>query len=460
MSDASFPITSNYIKGILSNPGSVVHFIGVGGVSMYSLARLTYDMGILVSGSDREQNDRVNDLLLRGCNITVGHSAGAVDNASLVVYSHAISEANPELVRSKELSVPTVCRAEYLGALMLDYSVRIGVSGSHGKSTTVAMLDSIFAVAEYGHTTLSGADLLIGSPYRAGSRDNLLYEACEYKDSFLHFNPTVAICLNVELDHTDYFRDLDHIKSSFASALNRSTDLVLANGDDENVRDLLSSVDGRVLTYGSGEDNDYRFSITSFGDDGYNFAIYKYGSHIGDFHLGMLGEFNIYSATVAIAASVEQGIDIEEIKLGIDRFNGIHGRLEYIGSRYGRAVYLDYAHHPTEIFASINALKSLGGPLTVVFKPHTYSRTAALWDDFVFALSQADYTIVTDIFPARELPIEGITSLRLAEAVGGGAIYSPDDDIVQFIDSLTRGTIVLMGAGNYDKIKKNIVKGL
>ena len=443
----------------ISKDGSKrVHFVGVGGVSMYSLARLTHLRGADVSGSDRAEGTRTEDLSLLGASISIGHRAENVDGADLVIFSNAIPDDNPELLRAREKEIPILSRAEYLGALMLDYSGRIGVSGSHGKSTTVAILDAIFSYSRVNPTVLSGADLPSGQPFKAGSSGLMIYEACEYKDSFLRFSPTVSIGLNLELDHPDYFKSLEEIKLSFAKALGRAKQLSIINGDDPNLRDILPRLKCRTVTFGSGEGNDYRYSITSFKEVGFDFTVSRFGSVIGKFSLNIPGAFNLSNATAAIVAAIEYGISTDVISEAVSLYRGISGRLELIGYRFGRPVYCDYAHHPTEITASINALKMhTGRKLTVVFKPHTFSRTAAFWRDFCVSLSLADNAVITDIYPAREEPMEGISSARLAEDIGRGAIYTTDEDLINTVDLHTEGAIVLMGAGDFGIIKKQIL---
>lgn len=448
----------NIIRDIFKDKNSVVHFIGIGGVSMYSLARLTLLSGATVSGSDREDSDRLRELRLLGAKISVGHRAENLSGANLAVYSQAISMDNPEILYPKRVGIPVVSRAEYLGAVMLDYKNRIGISGSHGKSTTTAMLDSIFTHAGVNPTVLSGSDLPIGSPIRVGAKGVMIYEACEYKDSFLRFTPTISVALNLELDHTDYFADIDALKSSFIKALGRAENFAIVNRDDENLFSIINEIKTKIITFGSSEGSDYRYSITAFRDGGFDFTASRFGSTIGNFELNIPGVFNVSNATAAIALAIEYGIDVDVIKEAIRSYSGIAGRLEYIGRRYGRPVFYDYAHHPTEISASIGALKIYTHqPVTVVFKPHTFSRTKAFWREFCNSLSLADHLIITDIFPARESPIEGITSERLASEIEN-AVYSPDDSVISAIDRYTQGAVVLMGAGNFDKIKKEIIK--
>ncbi len=437
-----------------------IHFIGIGGVSMYSLARLTLKLGVRVSGSDREDSDRLRELSLLGVLVHIGHSAEWVVGADLVVYSQAIDKGNSERMEADRRGINLISRSEYLGMLMLSYSRRIGVSGSHGKSSTTALLDSIFSRAGADPTTLSGAELPIGEPMRLGGRELLIYEACEYRDSFLDFSPTASVYLNLELDHTDYFENIDALKRSFAASLGGVSRLAVINGDDPNLAEIKDSARCRRVTFGSGEQNDYRYSITSFEEAGYRFALCRFGSGIGEFTLNIPGSFNVSNATAAIVTAIESGVDIEIIRDAVASFSGIPRRLEHIGTRFGRPVYYDYAHHPTEIEASINALRlHTRRPITVIFKPHTFSRTQALWRDFISSLSMADSLVLSEIYPAREEPIEGITSETLARAIGSSARFCTDGEIIEYIDLHTEGTIVLMGAGDLENIRKRILKG-
>ena len=426
---------------------------------MSSLARLRLKEGARVSGSDRENSARLEALRFGGAEIFSGHSADNLRDVSLLVYTHAISPDNPELSLARELGIPTVSRAEYLGAIMLDYRNRIGVSGSHGKSSTVAMLDLIFSYAKCSPTVLSGADLTVGEPIRFGGEDLLIYESCEYRDSFLRFAPTVSVALNLELDHTDYFENLEAIKDSFTKALGRASRFALINGDDENLRAIKHRIKTKVVTFGAGENNNYRYSITSFREVGFDFSVYRGGVEIGSFSLNIPGEFNISNATAAIAVAIEYGIDAKTVSEALALYNGIPRRLEYIGKRFGRPVYYDYAHHPTEIKATIDTLRAHTRlPVTAIFKPHTYSRTEALWDEFCLALSTADHLLLLDIYPAREEAIEGVNSVLLAASIGTKAKYCTEENIFDLLDAYTTGAIVLMGAGDIEEIKRNIIK--
>lgn len=437
-----------------------VHFIGIGGVSMYSLALLAKGAGADVSGSDSAMCERVRMLSDAGIPVFCGHSAENIGEAELVVYSHAISEVNPELREAESRGVLCVNRAEFMGALMLSYRTKIGVSGSHGKSTTTAMLEHIFTYAGLDPTVLSGSELESGEPYREGNKSTLIYESCEYRDSFLSFSPSVAIALNLELDHTDYFENIASLRVSFTKALARAASFALVRGDDYNLAKIIPEIrrKTRVITFGEDTRYDYSYFINSFCDDGFVFTLSHYGTEI-EYKLNLLGVHNVSNAAAAVIVALELGIPADITVSALESFRGIARRLEYIGDRHGKPIYYDYAHHPTEISATITALKlALKEPLTVVFKPHTFSRTVSLWDDFCEALSLADKVIVTDIYPAREVPIEGVNARRLAEAIGSGAEYSPDSEVCYKLDEQPhRSAVVLMGAGNMDDIKYEVL---
>jgi UDP-N-acetylmuramate--alanine ligase len=446
------------IRKIIGTEGAVVHFVGIGGVSTYSLAVMTLRLGCTVTGSDLVDSSRLSRLRAAGAKITVGHSAESVRGASLAVFTHAVAEDNPELLLATELNIPTVSRATYLGALMLDYKKRIGVSGSHGKSTTTAMLDAVFSHAGKSVSVLSGADLPLGEPYRLSGNDYLVYEACEYRDSFLRFSPTLAIALNLEYDHTDYFADIRALRESFASALSRAK-IAVVNYDDENLNKIIKKIKARVITFGQSASADYRYRVVGFFDGGHEIEISHSGFPVGRFRINLPGVFNAQNAAAAIVASLTMGLDAEKIREGLSSFHGIGRRLEHIGDRYARHVFYDYAHHPTEIRCAIDTVRMLyGDSVTVIFAPHTYSRTKSLWDGFIRSLSLADYVALLDIYPAREKPIEGISSRRLADEIGKKATYLSRDELMSYIDRHTYGAIIVMGAADMDEIKARIIE--
>ncbi len=447
------------LRALLRKKGLLVHFIGVCGVSMYSLAVFSAERGYKVSGSDAVMSERIKKLSDRGILAYAGHSKEVAGRAELVVYSHAVSSADPEREEAERLKIPCLSRAEFMGEIMLEYKRRIGVCGTHGKSTAVAMLSEIFEQAGRRPSVLSGAELRGGEPYLSGERQVLIYEACEYRDSFLSFYPTVALGLNLEYDHPDYFRDIEQLLGSFTRALGRASDFAAINLDDENLKKIYPLIKERrrVVTFGQGQGCDYRYFISSFLPSGYAFKLICSNGDCFDFEIGLSGTHFVTDAVGAIAVALECAIPYPEIYQAIKEYRGIRGRMERIGKIGGCSVYYDYAHHPTEIRAGINSLRQGGSePITVVFKPHTYSRTLALWDDFCSALSLADRVVITDIYPAREEPIEGVSAQYLAESIKN-AVYSPDSMVNHFLDTAGGGVIVLMGAGDFGEIRKNLL---
>ena len=458
MSERVVALTNSEILSRICESGGRVYFIGVGGVSMRSLFCLCRHFGILASGSDRRGEPLINSLIKVGEDIVIGERESLPPDTRLIVYSHAIPESHPERVWGEKNGVPAVSRARFLGAFMKCYERRIGVSGEHGKSTVTAMLAKIFSDAKRSPTVLSGA-ALFGSrlPFQIGSLDYLIYEACEYKDSFLEFSPSLAVFLNIELDHTDYFENIDRLSESFLLAMQRA-EKILVNADDPRLLSIALRSGRRVVTFGKAAFADYRYEGCSDKGGELSFKFLRGDREEGELRLPMLGEFNISNATAAIAAAIEEGIDFESAARALSVFGGIERRLENIGEYRGRKIYYDYAHHPTEIRESVRAIKGAGeGKVTVIFRPHTYSRTEGLWDGFVTSLSLADFVIMLDIDAVREEKSARVDALRLAEAVGGRYCRG-ESEILSLLEE-TAGDIILMGAGEVEGVKKLLTNG-
>lgn len=438
--------------------GGRVHFIGVGGVGMYSLARLAIERGCAVSGSDESDSTLLKDLSSRGAVVYQGSDAAALSDADAVVYSLAIPDSDAELSFARERGLRLYTRAEYLGELMREFDTSVAVCGSHGKSTVTAMIGHILSAAGKNPTVSVGAPLSDGMPYKSGGSELLVLEACEYRDSFLKLYPDVVCATSLELDHTDYFPDLDSIKRSFLRFINRAERAAVINADDENLAALLPLTDAEVITVGTSPSAHIRYSINGFSDSGITYSIFKNNIPCGLFTLSLLGAFNISNAAIAIAAATALGVSAEEGGRALESFPGVGRRIELVGRVRGSDIIYDYAHHPTEIRAVIDALKLKYSSLCVIFKPHTYTRTRDLWFDFADALSLADRLILTDIYPAREAPIDGITSERLALAVGERAVYATDRDAAKIALESGCAAIVLMGAGNLDEAMGELLK--
>ena len=446
-------------NGVFCDRKGGIHFVGIGGVGMYSLARLAMGLGISVSGSDLSENGYTRSLASLGARIFYTHSEKNItEGVRELVYSLAIAQDNPELTAAAKMGIPVRTRAEKLGELMRSYAFPIGVSGSHGKSTTTAMIYHILAKLGKNPTALIGAPLRGGVPFADGGKDILVYEACEYKDSFLKFFPSVVAITNIELDHTDYFSSLNDIKHSFLMCINRAERLAVINIDDENSSSLLPLIDVDTLTYGFSEKADVRASLSSFRNEKIKYKLIHKNSCLGEYSLRVPGVFNISNALCAICAASSLGIPLSDCAQALADFSGIGRRMELVGNVGTKAVIYDYAHHPTEIRAVIDALKLTYRTLTVIFKPHTYTRTRDMWDEFASALSLADSVIITDIFPAREEPIEGVSSQRLAAHIGESAVYATDLDAPLIALSGQSRAIVVMGAGNNDKVLAGLLE--
>ena len=433
------------ILNLLAKRSGGVHFVGVGGVSMSALACLSCYFGINVSAEDREKNSRTRFLEQFGVTVYKEGEMPLPPDTVLVVYSLAIDENSRSVSEAESKGIACVSRAEYMSALAEIYRMHIGVCGSHGKSTVTAMINRIFNYAGRNPTTLSGASLsLEDNHFHIGSLDWFLYEACEYKDSFLHFEPEIGVFLNLELDHTDYFKDISHIKESFSRAIQKAK-LPIINADDVNLREITGKLKAPTVFVGTCKECFYRYELTKRSDGGMTLSFFRGGGYLGEIHLNMRGDFNASNAACAVAAAMESGISFHTCSEALSKFYGIKGRLEYIGNYCGNRVYHDYAHHPTEIKCGIKALKrDTGNAVTVIFGPHTYSRTAYFWSDFVDALKMADKVLLTEIDAVRERKIAGISAKGLADAVGGIVIRSSADLKRSLVD--THGDIAVMGA--------------
>lgn len=459
-------------------------FLGVGGVNMSSLAAISKARGYLVAGSDRSESDAVRRLRDDGVEVFIGHRKENVEGADALIYTVAVPVDNPEYVEALRLGIPVISRADYLGWLMSMSEKRIGASGMHGKSTATGMCASIVLAADVDPTISSGAAIKeLGCTYRAGGREYFVYEACEYKDAFLSFYPTIAIILNIDMDHPDYFKDLSMVKDSFRKCLSLVRDAAVVNWSDANVREVCEGFDGKLIKYGTAGDEELmpKEEYDFFADEiklyphGSEFSLYKNGEYLTHIRLSEPGLHNIDDAVAAAAASLEAGIGIEDIVHGLENFRGAARRMENMGkTKSGAEIYLDYAHHPTEIKAALSSAKGFGGKLVTVFQPHTYTRTKALFKEFADALSISDEVILADIFAAREDDVYGVSSKMLSDEVnlhGGNSVWSGEVDgedgekdefhkIADYAASrVTKGdNLVIMGAGSIDKVAYLIEK--
>ena len=450
------------IRKIIEKEGAKIYFCGIGGISMSALAEMSLENSKRVFGSDIKRSSVTDRLESLGIRIKYIQSRANVMEAmpQLFVYSLSISPSNPEYLAAKSLGITAVSRAEYLGALMELYGTRIGVSGSHGKSTVSAMLGSVLSYAKLSPSILCGAEILGGTGYISGNRKYLVYEACEYGDSFLHFSPDIQILLNLDFDHPDYFENIDALKSSFIRLANNTKGLVIINADDENLKSIIPYITSHVCCFSKESDTEYRYFEISSEKGRFTFDLFFEDKSIGRYTLSIPGEFNIGNAVSAIIASRYLGIPNSDAAGGIESFYGISRRLERLGNFSGVDVFYDYAHHPCEIEATYKAIKDMGyRSVATIFSPHTYSRTKSLFMKFADALAKFDKVYITDIYGARESAVVGVSSISLSNAVcerGGNSSALADNLDVRSVLMNDIDCLVLMGAGNLDTIKTKI----
>lgn len=457
MSTFNSRVGNEKIEEVLKKNDTVVFFLGVGGVGMSALCEMLFSRGITVVGSDRNlESSTVKRLREIGISVYPENSIVRGLSFDMLVYTLAVDSNNRLFEVAREKGALLVSRAELLGTLMRGYGRRICVAGSHGKSTTTALVDTLLSCSGCEPTTVSGAMLSTGSSLRLGRRAYLVAEACEYKNSFLLFHPTAAIVTSVELDHTDFFSDLGMIRRSFLDFINLCRDFVLINGECENIKAIKKDITVPFYTYGSGKECDFVYNIVRREKGKRTFVLACRGRRIGEFDIPTIADYVVEDAVAALSVLYLYGVEIEKIRKALKNFSATARRLEVIGSLGNRPIIYDYAHHPTEIRKTILAVKNEYGKCTVVFRPHTYTRTAALWEDFRSALSLADYTVLLDVFAAREDAIEGVTSAALAEKIEG-AVRLDFDAVYTYVKDKTEGAIILMGAGDIEIIKQDFL---
>lgn len=447
------------IKEILSDKKSIF-FIGIGGVNMSSLALISHNRGFFVGGSDRAMTDVTLELEKQGINVSYGHSKDNVEGYDAVVYTVAISKDNPEYVRANELGIPCISRADYLGYIMMGYDRRIGVSGMHGKSTCTSMCATVFMSAGVDPTVLSGASMSsMGGAYRIGESENFIFEACEYMDSFLSFYPTVAIILNVEMDHVDYFKSMEHIYSSFLSFANIADSFsgyAVYNVDDENTVKALQNYKGKRISVSTKDEGADLYAKNIVLNNGVpEFDVVLNGEFFFHTKLSVSGYHNVYNALATTAAAYLSGVEGDKISNGLSMYSGANRRMEYKGRFCGASVYDDYGHHPTEIKTTLEGASNMGYNRTFcVYQPHTYSRTKGLYNDFLTAFSSVDEVVFADIYAAREIDDGTVSSKKLASDVENGAYVGDLQSIVDYLKGkLCEGDLlVVMGAGDIYKI--------
>ena len=447
------------------SPGRRGHLIGIGGVSMSSLADVLWGMGIAVSGSDMNQNKNVMGLTEKGIPVTIGHRAENITREiEFVVRTAAVHDDNPEIIRAHELGIPVFERTQAWGAISKDYSNALCISGTHGKTTTTSMCTHIMMAADKDPTVMIGGTLpLLNAGHRVGHGNTIIMEACEYYNSFLSLHPTVAVILNVEADHLDFFRDLQDVQHSFREFALRTPEdgYVVANLDDASTMATIRDIPRKVMTFGLSREADvYAENIEFLGANSHFDIMFK-GKRFTDVTLHVPGLHNVKNALAATAAAICLGVRPNAVKYGLAGFNGAGRRFEFKGKYNGADVYDDYAHHPGELKALLDTVEGLNYKRCIlVFQPHTYTRTAALFEDFVTQLKRPDVLLLAEIFAAREKNTIGISSAALAERVEGAEFYPTFPELEEELKRKAQpGDIILtVGAGDVYKIGENIVE--
>ena len=445
MADANI---QNYIA-----PGRRAHLVGIGGVSMSPLAEVLHKAGMVITGSDMKESATVEHLRALGIPVAIGHRAENIGQAELVIRTAAVHDSNPEIAAARAAGVPVFERAQAWGAIMRGYKNALCISGTHGKTTTTSMCTHIIMAAQMDPTVMIGGTLpLLGSGYRVGHGDTIILESCEYCNSFLSFFPTVAVILNIEADHLDFFKDLDDVEHSFRAFADRVPEngLIVANADDANTMHTLEGERRPVLTFGLAQGDVHAAGLTW--DRGLPaFDVIYRGEFFTHVELHVPGEHNVKNALAAAAAAIALAVDPRAVSDGLAAFRGAGRRFEHKGSYHGAEVYDDYAHHPGELQALLTAARTLGYERIIcAFQPHTYTRTKALFDDFVQVLQEPDVTLLAEIFAAREVNDIGISSRDLAARIPGSEYYATLPEVTERLRQLARpGDLILtVGAGD------------
>jgi UDP-N-acetylmuramate--alanine ligase len=448
-----------------------IHFVGIGGIGMSGIAELLLNLGYKVSGSDQQTSEITERLKDLGGIIFSGHGAGQISGADVVVISSAVGRDNPEVLAAERISVPVIPRAEMLAELMrLKYSVAI--AGAHGKTTTTSMVASILAQGGLDPTVVIGGKLKsIGSNAVLGKGDFIVAEADESDGSFLKFSPAIAVVTNIDREHLDYYQDLETIKAVFLDFIDRIPfyGLAVLCLDNESIQDLIPKIKKRYTTYGMSSQADFQIRDVKFEKRRSRFSVYRQGHKLGRFTLNLPGIHNVYNATASIAAGVELDVPMDAIESALQTLEGVQRRLEIKGEVNGITVVDDYGHHPTEIKTTLQAIEECwpDNRKIIVFQPHRYTRTRALFDDFTRSFYQSDVLLVLPIYAAGEQKIEGVTGRKLCEGIkahGHKEVFCLEcgEDAIAFLkEKLKPGDVLLtLGAGDVWKVGRDILKAL
>jgi UDP-N-acetylmuramate--alanine ligase len=445
-----------------------IHFVGIGGIGMSGIAEILLNQGFAISGSDMNENENTEYLRQKGVEIKIGHFPENINGSEVVVYSSAVNpDENPETLEARKQGIPIIRRAEMLAeATRLNYC--IAVAGTHGKTTSTSMVGLILIKAGYDPTVIVGGRLkdFGGTNARLGKGEWTVVEADEYDRSFLQLLPTIAIINNIEPEHLDIYDGIEDLKNTFLQFANKVPfyGFVALGTDDPNVKEILSGINKKIITYGLSRNNDYYAKDIELQQNFSKFSVFKESENLGEITLNVPGYHNVKNALAAISIASELGIDFATIQNALSEFNGVLRRFDIQGESKGIMIVDDYAHHPTEIRATLDAAcKGWDRRIVAVFQPHTYTRTREFYKEFAQAFDEADVLVITDVYAAREKPIEGISGELIAQQAQSyghkNVHYIPDfDDIIEFLKSELKpgDMLITIGAGNVFKIGRTI----
>ena len=429
-------------------PGKHVHLVGIGGVSMRPLGLVLQGMGMTVTGSDMNASVSTDELIAKGIRVSIGHKAENIQGADCIIRTAAAHNDNPEIAAARSCGIPLFERAQAWGVIMQAYENAICIAGTHGKTTATSMMTHILMEANWDPTVMIGGYLpLLHAGHRVGEGDTIVLESCEYCDSFLNFAPTLAVILNIEADHLDYFKDLKDVEKSFRQFAQLSTNGVIANGDDPHVVETLKGID--YTTFGLCIQNTVHPENISL--DWRHMDVVCADEYYCHLDLKVIGKHNALNALAAVAAAWKLGIPGDAVTEGLKTFGGADRRMQYKGSYNGADVYDDYAHHPDELKATIEAVRTMKyNRVVVAFQPHTYTRTKALFDDFVRELRKVDLLVLAEIYAARERNTVGISSRDLQAQIPGSVYCKTLPQVTEYLREIAGpGDVILtVGAGD------------
>ncbi len=443
-----------------------IHFVGIGGSGMCPMAEVLANRGYQISGSDTYKSDTLERILATDIKIFFEHTSENINGVDLVVYSAAIKNNNPEIIAANNKGIPVIERSVMLGLLVEEYKKSIAVSGTHGKTTTTAMITQIFLDSGKEPSAIIGGKLnKLGSNSCVGKSEIMVCEACEYVDSFLRLYPFISVILNVDSDHLDYFKTFDNVKRSFSKFAKQTKDTIVYNGDDIDCEECVSFLSQKKISFGLKVGNTYRATDIHTKDNSVckTFSVEYRQKKIADITLAVPGEYNLMNALAAFAVAHYMGVSSEDIVQSLNNFTGVHRRFEILDNINNIMLADDFAHHPTELRAVLNCAMNMGFKrVWAVFQPHTFSRTAAFLDEFADALSIPDKVILSEILPVREINTQGIHSRDLASKIPGSIYLKTFEEITDYIVRNTNsGDLVLtLGGGNVYKCAHMILNAL